>query len=327
MSRIRSFATRLRKSGQMVSEFALDMAYYLRHSGISPFQDANRKLFYKIIIETHAIEKGLSLREPRPLFGRDKIRFIMAACRRYDRRHSLMPVSMATGALSAYGQLHRERGIDDPLIGEIEEFVAEMAHDVGISANGGLRQLDQPAPNHAASPHDFLASRFSCRMFRREALPRDVIERLVAIAQSAPSQCNRQATHLHCFQDRARIDSLLRLQAGSAGFAEDVPCLFVVSTDFAAWGGPQQRHQGFVDGALFAMSLMLSLHGAGIASCPLNLAVDHRRERDIRRVAGIPEHHRLVMMIAAGFPLARTVKAARSPRRDVAEILRFGDAS
>jgi nitroreductase len=98
--------------------------------------------------------------------------------------------------------------------------------------------------------------------------------------------------------------------------------LFVVSCDLAAWGGAQQRNQLYVDGALFSMALIYALHAAGIATCPLNLAVRNTQEKRIKAAAGIPQDQRLIMMIAVGTPIGDGgFKAAASPRRDTAEML------
>jgi nitroreductase len=125
---------------------------------------------------------------------------------------------------------------------------------------------------------------------------------------------------VHAYQDRQRIQALLALQGGSRGFAESVGNLFVVSSEICAWGGPGQRNQAYVDGALFAMCLMFACRSMGWGACPLNLAIDHKTEDAIRRAGGIPAGERLIMMIAFGEPLAPDTKVAFSPRRPAAEI-------
>ena len=125
---------------------------------------------------------------------------------------------------------------------------------------------------------------------------------------------------MHAYQDPARIRELLALQGGSRGFAESVGNLFVVSSEICAWGGPGQRNQAYVDGALFAMCLMFACRSMGWGACPLNLAINHKTESAIRSVGGIPAGERLIMMIAFGEPLAPDTKVAFSPRRPAAEI-------
>jgi nitroreductase len=95
----------------------------------------------------------------------------------------------------------------------------------------------------------------------------------------------------------------------------------VVTSEIAAWGGPGQRNQPYVDGALFALYLLLAFHSKRIAACPLNLAITNAVERKIKKAGGIPAGERLIMMIAFGSTIREPLRAAMSPRRDVDEIL------
>lgn len=319
--KVGTILSQLDKALLFVTEYAQDLYLYLRYCGISPFQDARKKSFYKIIIETHAIEKGLSLADPRALFGREKIKHIQNMVVHYGIGSNDLPVTMAIGALQAYVSRHRGLGVSDPLLDQIDAFLAERKSQSDVGGSGGLRLFPSGKPAIAPQPDGLLLNRFSCRIFDSLPLDRNEIGRIVDVAQVAPSQCNRQATRLHYYDDPEQIRMLLGLQGGSAGFNNDVPGLFVVAFDLAAWGGAQQRNQGYVDGSLFAMSLMLAAQAHGAVTCPLNLAVRHKTERKIRAAAAIPADQRLVMMIAVGKARGGGLKAAASPRRRLSEIL------
>jgi nitroreductase len=62
--------------------------------------------------------------------------------------------------------------------------------------------------------------RYSCRAFRPEALPRETIERMLAIAQRSPSWCNSQAWQLTlgsaAATERARVALLAHVRGGAA---------------------------------------------------------------------------------------------------------------
>lgn len=66
---------------------------------------------------------------------------------------------------------------------------------------------------------------------------------------------------------------------------------------------------------------MLAFHSLGFGSCPLNLAVPNKIEKQIKLAGGIPKNERLIMMIAVGETARQGLKAAKSPRRDVSEIV------
>ncbi|MCM8624870.1 nitroreductase family protein [Accumulibacter sp.] len=311
------------KALSFLREYATDMWLFIKHNNHSPLEDRNRKAYFQTIILSHTIEKGLSLAMPRPLFGRNNVDAIVAQLRSYSKAYSEFPVGMATGALAAYRDFSADHAAaDDPTLSVIERYLDSEAAP-GVERTGGVKQVDAAGTVFPQSIVDFLKSRTSCRMFVPDALPREQVDEVLTIAQSAPSQCNRQSVRVHFYQERARIASLLRLQAGAAGFSENVGNLFVVTSEITAWGGPQQRNQMYVDGGLYAMMLMLACHSQGIASCPLNLAVTNAVERKIKTVGDISANQRLIMMIAVGKTSAPRIKAARSPRCRVAEVARF----
>lgn len=319
MSALKTIPAKVGKLIGFPIEYAQDMWQFFRHNGHSPLAPKNERLFYHAVIQTHTIEKGLALAKPRPLFGKDKIRGVISALKRYDTAASDFPVGMANGALQDYWSNNRQYEDPQSLLIEVEKAFSGSA----VAPTGGVKIVSSEDWKDLETAEAFLTSRTSCRMFETAPLDREVIEHAVRLAQAAPSQCNRQATKAHFFQDRNQIESLLRLQGGSAGFSDAVGNLFVITSDVMAWGGPQQRNQLYVDGGLFSMTLMLALHGLGLASCPLNLAVTNGREREIKRVGGIPANERVIMMLAVGHGAADERKAAKSPRRPVEEILNF----
>lgn len=312
----------LSKSSLFVSEFAQDAFYYMKYCGISPFRNKKKSAYYKIIIEIHAIEKGLSLAQMRPLFGQQKIKAVMSMAKAYGLASNDLPILMTVGALEAYVETHRTLGLDDRFLNEVDAFLAERRIVSDERGDGGLRHYPAGMPA-IDSPAGLLLSRFSCRIYDAEPLDHGLIRKIVQTAQSAPSQCNRQAVQVHYFDERNKVHSLLKLQGGSAGFQDQVPGLFVVTFDLAAWGGAQQRNQGYVDGGLFSMTMMLAAHAHGAVTCPLNLAVSHITERKIKALANIPDDQRLVMMMAVGKAPSGALRAAASPRRPVDELLKL----
>ena len=292
-----------------------DFVRGLQHNYNSPLEAGAKRLYYQIVIVSHTIEKGLSLENPRPGFGKKKIEQLIGLMDRYDGTLGDFPVAMARGALSKYVSHHRELGIQDPVLDRVEAFVATSREQVDCVETGGLKLIDGAVAGATA-----LDRRFSCRAYTMEQVSEHRLREIIARAQRAPSQCNRQSTRIHCYQDPSDIRRLLTLQGGSAGFVESVPNLFVVTSELAAWGGPGQRNQAYVDGALFSMCLMLACVDAGLQCCPLNLAKTNRAELALARVAGIPTDQRLIMMIAFGGCDLKPMKAAASPRLAMNEV-------
>lgn len=312
------------KSLQFAFEFAKDCLQTLRFNSYSPLEDRNRRLFYHLIIETHTIEKGLSLPNPRPLFGQTKITNLIQLAKNYDAKFSSFPLEMLNGALKEYLRFHEEKGISEAsVLDAITEFLEQHPEISQIEASGGTKdatevyQGEQPA----GSIIEFLQSRYSCRRFDKSPLDTELIRDIISLAQRVPSQCNRQTSRVHYYSDQNQISELLQLQAGSGGFREDVGNLFIVTSESTGWGGARQRNQAFVDGALFSMFLMMTCHAHQIASCPLNLAKLNAEEQRIKKTAKIPNRERLIMMIAIGKTATGPILAASSPRLPLDQVL------
>lgn len=312
--------SRVAKVAAIFGGFAQDAFAYVRYNGHSPFQPRAIRRFYKIIIEAHTIEKGLALESSRRLFGEAKIRQLIALLKTYDVAYSKMPAEMALGAIDQYLKVHRAAGCEDRFLDELEGFAAGYIERHGIRLTGGVHRTETGGGVDAEVALAFLETRHSHRTYQSTSVERSVLERAVTIAQRAPSQCNRQSIGVYLVESRPLIAALLNEQGGAKGFADQVSSLFVVSSDVAAWGGGKQRNQLYVDGGLFCMQLLLACHALGVATCPLNLAVSHAIEDNIRRLADIPHGQRLIMMIAAGYPHP-DAKVANAPRRPLDEIL------
>ena len=81
-----------------------------------------------------------------------------------------------------------------------------------------------------------------------------------------------------------------------------------------------ESNQAFVDGGLFSMRLLLSLHSQEIASCCLNTCLPYLDEVEIKKIANIPQSERLIMMIGIG-NYKETYEVAISDRVPLSEIL------
>lgn len=309
---------------QFIFDYAYDCFHHLWQSHHSPFSNLASKLGYQIIITAHTLEKGLSLPVPRTLFGLEKIKQLCALLARYPTNADPFPVAMALGAIDGYTAFHRSAGIANPLLDDLDVCVRRISGERKVKPCGGIKSVhgvNQAVKDKTLTYSDFIASRYSSRWFQAVVIPGELINKIVEVALRCPSQCNRQGTRLHFYNEPTRIQSLLELQGGGKGFSQYVTSLFLVTYDAIAWGGSGQRNQGYIDASLLAMSLIYACHAEGIASCPLNLAVSIRRELLIKQMGKVPSNERVVMMIAVGFPDNNAGVAAMSMRRTVEKVL------
>ena len=145
---------------------------------------------------------------------------------------------------------------------------------------------------------------------------------LPALAQTAPSVCNRQSCKAYVYTGQADKDRILALQDGNGGFGSTAGAIIVCTSDLSAFYKPGERNQGFVDGGLFAMSLVYALHALGAASCMLNWSHVAHRDRKLRTLIGLPEREIIISLVAVG-SLPERFDVAASPRRELDDVLRL----
>lgn len=299
---------RLRRIRDLVGiarETARDGFRYARLSapsdGASGVNVGPRQLECQITKDYHRIEKGLALPSPKVPFGRDVERRLRRDLARYLPMDGSDPEVVELGR-TALGELVQWNA---------GEGFAENATKKAVEVN-------------SLSP-DVLASFFNSRSSVRDFAARDVdpelIRTAVGLARATPSVCNRQAWAVHAFHDPARRVAVLELQNGNAGFRHKIPCVLVVGVDVRLFAGSGERNQRWVDGGMFAMSLVWALHGMGLASCMLNWSVEHAQTAMLRMIAGLPDYEDVITLIAVGHPLT-DFRVARSRRRPVDDIFR-----
>ena len=132
--------------------------------------------------------------------------------------------------------------------------------------------------------------------------------------------CNRSATRVWWTRDPAHRDRLLRHQNGHHGFADQAACLLIISVRTDAFDSVGERHQGWIDGGLFAMTLIHALHHQGLGTCCLNWSVTPDVDRAFKRDACLPPDEQVVMLVALGY-LPEHFTVAHSPRRPLEEAL------
>ena len=166
----------------------------------------------------------------------------------------------------------------------------------------------------------FSQTRFSIRDFSEKAVAIGLIEDAIRVAQKTPSVCNRQTSRVHVVRG-AKKKRLLECQNGNRGFGDLADTVLVVSSDLCSFCGVQERNQAFIDGGMFAMSLLLGLHYVGLGACALNWSVDREADQRLREFFSIEDSECIVLLIAVGH-LPEQFSVARSARKELEAIMR-----
>jgi len=302
-----------------------DMVRYARFSSTLVDPATDRELLEsRILAHAHVVEKGLSLRDTRPGFGEGVVDGLLLLLGTYRERFGCAADTFAfdeaVGALLKYVSFNEARGHD---VAAVKSRLSELA---GSVAPAGTVAMKKSEMRDAALGDfaEFARSRRSIRDFTDDEVEVATLKEAISLAQTAPSVCNRQSARVHIIAGKSRIAEVLSIQGGSRGFAKRVNKLLVVTSTMRSFHGIQEHLQGFADGGLFAMNLLYGVHYVGLGACPLACYDTTPVGREVHRIAGIPEHERIIMLIAVGH-IPETLDVAKSERLPLERVCRAVD--
>ncbi|MGV8881642.1 MAG: nitroreductase family protein [Rhodoglobus sp.] len=189
------------------------------------------------------------------------------------------------------------------------------------NSEGSVDELVAPLSSGATGATIF-ESRHSVRDFTSDPVPSDLLHEAVRLASYSPSVCNREPWGVYLFSG-ADTSRVLAHQSGNSGFGDSVPAVALVSVDLGHFAKVGERNQAFIEGGIFATSLVFALHTLGLGSCMLNLSLTTDRLDALRAEVGAPQSEVLIMMIAIGYARPDHRYAA-SARRVPANIIAHG---
>jgi len=305
-------------------EYARDGLRYLTHSATRVPRRLT-SLRALVIMDTHRIEKGLAVPRPKPWFGRSIVGRLTRNVALYQQfGGDLDSVQSALATLNEYLDQNRAGASTEPAwVPELRADVAAVrAAAAGVVANalesscGGTVTISREAVRHGGMrcPPGFFSTRHSIRDFAPEPVTWQELSAAVTTAQSTPSVCNRQSWRVHAFARGPAADAVLGCQNGNSGFGHTASHILLITGDLRTFVYLGERNQVWIDGGMFAMSLVYAFHAAGLGTCCLNWSVEHGADRRLREAIEIPEWEVVIMMLAVG-RLPERLRVARSSRR------------
>jgi len=319
------FFARLQLRVAVARNFRSDARRFREQSGIvrTPEQVT---LQAKITMDYHRLEKGLSLRSPRPDFGTKVAQDLIANLGRYCRSFGADQLTETTfEALAEYSQFRSRRSsMPAQMCDAIKQLRREFS---SATACGGGTVEVSAARIRSMSRIDadsFFNSRHSVRDFADLPVDLAQLQEAVRLAQRTPSVCNRQAWRVHVARGAALKESLLALQNGNLGFRSQIGCALVVVCDLRHFVTVGERNQAWIDGGMFAMSLVYALHSLGLGTCFLNWSVTTDVDRKLRPHLKVTEHDVIITMLAVGH-LPEHFRVAHSQRKPIDAALVLED--
>jgi nitroreductase len=149
------------------------------------------------------------------------------------------------------------------------------------------------------------------RSFSGEALPEDVLERLVWAAGRAPMGGNELVRRIVVVTDPPLVETIR--QVTPSFIAEGAPCVIVVCTDLeraeASMGTQGRDILSLVDSGASAENVALAAQSFGLGVCFIRSA----NESAIRAVLDLPATWRVDVLVAVGRPAPTPSPAFKAP--------------
>lgn len=309
-------------SAEAKRNYDYDREKFLRYSSTGVVNPDPVALAAFLTAAYHAIEKGLAMEDTRAGFGLPKIRPILAAIVELERiGHAEFATRGARGCMRSYLRFHDERGVPLPveIEAELRAFVAPMGErEFPGGATAWTRKQIEDATDFDYDR--FIQTRSSLRHYTGEPVAPEAIEDAVRIAIKSPRVCNREMRRIHVAYDPDLRQRLLSYHNGNRGFGHKLGAVLVVTVDQREFDIIGERNQGWIDGGLFAMSLVYALHAARLGTCMLNWSEDCEQDKRLREAFAIPDHEVVITFIGVGH-MPEEFEVAASPSPAVEQIL------
>jgi nitroreductase len=258
--------------------------------------------FFLLRRNVHRIEKGLVMPERKSIFAKEYIGetvdFYKKCVSQYPAEHLPLEIAWARDVLLSYF----DSVGSEPLIDKAKETFFALVQKTNLAHSVPYPRGEQTAPISYNDLQLLVHQRKSVRVFLKNPVPRDLVDKALEIAAMAPSSCNRQPTHYRIYDEPELLRKMAHLPLGTLGFADYIPMICALTGDLSAYSYERDRHSIYLDGSLSAMLFMLALETVGLASCPLNWAEIDQLDRKFEKTIGIPTHERIIMFIAIGYP-------------------------
>lgn len=303
---------------RMRKMFRYDRARFLKFSPNSRFRTKEGALA-GLIMTYHVVEKGLTMPDMRLGFGREMILGLVESLNEFADKYGTSEPQFieAVRVIAEYKKIHDEAGFD---LDEVRSrAISSLLARVPVEPSAQIEMTRERYWAALDAPFEtFSVSRHSVRHFAG-TVSEEQIRSAVALANNAPSACNRQYTRVHCVSDREKIRECLALQNGNRGFGHLADKLLILTADLrAVWGA--ERNDIFTNAGIYLMNLCYALHKNRVAHCMLNWSTPPLSDKKLRKLLPISEAETVIVFIACG-DVPEKFKLASSPRKSVEETL------
>ena len=272
---------------ETIKVYAYDAIHFYKHSLSFGLINENRFLG-AITLRAHVVEKGITMPNRRYNFGEANLLDLIQLCNAYIQKGYNTDRTLFRSAISVifeYELLHMENGKSLPssLTSEIESL-----HKLFPNYHIDRQLLIDKATMFLQGDFKYTAeNRHSIRNFCGQIPMQKVVE-AIQLAQTSPTACNRQPMQVfvveNTFAESDIFHQILAIQNGNRGFGDKADKLLIVTVNPETYLYPQERHAIYIDGGIYTMNLLYSLHYYSISACTLNTSFTKKHDIKLRQL-------------------------------------------
>ena len=265
----------------------------------STFRDDLASNLSLLMIESHVLEKGITMPGRRLGFGTPRVLDIIDKCNCIIKEWGAeyVEVQSALANLKQYLDIHEEAKfhLNDDIVNKIKGLLPYLTYLDENCYSVERRSFFK----HYSDFKDFAESRHSVRWYSDTAIDEEKLLSAIKLAQTSPSACNRQSTRVKVILNQDKKKYCSEIQNGNRGFGESAGAWLLITSELRDWDH-QFPFAPYIDGGIFAMNLLYALHYYGFVACPLNAHLSKEKKLALQRELGYPETETPVMFITIG---------------------------
>lgn len=256
----------------------------------------------ELIRNIHSIEKGLSLSNPRKMFGKSKIENIINIIEHLNKDNLndseyLEVRKMAIDVLKEY--LIFNNNINDEFLKKIKHLIEKNDINSEEKYGGTLEIQRKDLKFDEVEIEKFIKTRHSIRDFDSKPVDIKTLNKAIELAKYAPSACNRQGFGIYVV-DKNNKSKIANWLSGVGGFAESVD-KFIIITGKTSSYNLSEHEQYIVSASIYVAYLSLTLHLYGLGACICQRTVTWNKNWDnLRKKLRISEDEQIICVVCVG---------------------------
>lgn len=269
---------------------------------LSASRNSDEFLAAELIRNTHSMEKGLSIPNPKLGYGHAKQEEMLDCILKLKDSQNIFAVEaikMAVDSLRKYLDYHDANNYSDKMIEKIRGVLKEYPNTNSgvyggtVTLNKDTLKFDIPAIE------EFIRARHSIRDFSEDDVSDENLLKALELAQRAPSACNRQGYRVYVLGQEQSKEYAKQLK-GIGGFADSVNRFIMITGKLSTYK-KEEINQYIVSASMYAAYLTLTLHLYGMGACVVQRPLIYNKNwEQLREKYNIPNDEQLICLLATG---------------------------